>query len=58
MTASEELANLFKSVSEEVDSWESWKRSLDPQGSENDRIDSRKADSDDGWTLCEPKVDS
>jgi hypothetical protein len=34
MTISEELATVLKQVCKDVDSWEPWQRSRDPQGSE------------------------
>jgi len=35
MTISDELKTTLKQVREEVNSWEPWKRSRDPLGSEN-----------------------
>jgi hypothetical protein len=59
MTASEELANLFKRISEEVDSWEPWKRSLDPHGSDNEEFHERSSYcGDEGWHGFEPKVEA
>jgi hypothetical protein len=50
MTASQELAILFKRISQEVENWEPWKHSLDPYGSDNK--ESRKTSS------CNDKVDN
>jgi hypothetical protein len=58
MKASQELANLFKRISEEVDQWEPWKRSLDPQGSENDELRKRSSYADEGWRCLEQKMEA
>lgn len=57
MTASEELANLFKRISEEVDTWESWKRSLDPHGSENEEVRKRSSCAEEGRNCFERKME-
>lgn len=36
MKVTEELADLLKQACQEVDSWEPWQRSRDPQGSETE----------------------
>lgn len=38
---SDQLASEFKEVYKEVNTWESWKRSLDPQGADSRQRESK-----------------
>lgn len=48
MTISDELATVLKQACKEVDTWEPWQRSRDPQGSEEITVRECKTVGDDG----------
>jgi hypothetical protein len=58
MTASQELAILFKKISQEVDGWETWKRSIDPLGSERLQPTKKTSKTDENWAFNGPKAGS